>query len=84
MMTTIPPRTATTNDLRDEVAARKEAELWNLKPCPCCHAKATVLDMKEITIACSRYGCRQVKALTMIDAAYLWNQPDFRNTQRRD
>ncbi len=73
----------TTNDLRDELAARKESEAWNLKPCPCCGAEPHVLELRGVKIACSRYGCRIVDANTIADAAALWNAVDFRG-QRHD
>ena len=65
-------------DLSDQVSERKEAEQWNLKPCPCCKARPRVSFHDEtVTIICSQWGCRHVEAKDFSDASDIWNQPRF-------
>lgn len=50
----------------------------DLRPCPCCGAKARILQRDEsIAIVCSRWLCREVESTTFTDAAYVWNLPRF-------
>lgn len=71
-----------TNDLAEEIQARKETEAWHLKPCNCCGGKAIVLEMKtNVRIDCGRYGCQSVSAPSVADAARIWNQKDFRSAR---
>lgn len=68
----------TTNELSEEVVARKESELWDLPPCPCCKAKARVFERaNDVVILCSQFECRVVEGKTLADAAFLWRQPRF-------
>lgn len=69
-----------THDLAEEVQARKEAEPWNLRSCPCCGAQAEIHKhtiYPGYAIRCKRWGCKVVEASTMIDAAILWNEKRF-------
>jgi len=69
-----------TNDLAEEIKARGETSIWDLNPCPCCHARADIHQSGDtIQIWCGQWGCRKVSAKTMSDAAKLWNAKDFRD-----
>ena len=49
-----------------------------LRPCPCCGAKAEVLNTgDEVSIVCSHDLCKMVDGKTMADAVKLWNEPRF-------
>lgn len=71
-----------TTDLKEEVQARREAAQWELQDCPCCGGKADVQEKRGyFEITCFKYGCRSVSAASMLNAAHLWNQPDFRSAR---
>lgn len=77
-MTTHQKTVVTASDLRDEVQDRKESSEWDLRACPCCGARARVLQRENsVVIMCSRWLCREVEAITLPDAAYVWNLPRF-------
>lgn len=60
--------------MKNEPKANREDDL---KPCPCCGAKADIYaeDKNSCSIMCSRSGCRDVIAKTFDEAAKLWNAP---------
>lgn len=69
--------------LKEEVSSRKEAKNWeDLNPCPCCGGRAQVLILEKplgkTKIACGLHGCRVIEGPSFGDAAYVWNQRDFR------
>jgi len=65
-------------ELAEELQARREANIWDLRPCPCCGAKAHIHTRKHsVQILCSQMGCRDVEGPTLADAAFLWNLPRF-------
>jgi hypothetical protein len=66
------------SDLAEEIQARKETDVWDLRSCPCCGYKALVhVWDNSVTITCAQWGCRVVEAKTMADAVALWNLPRF-------
>lgn len=72
-----------TTDLKEEVQARREAAQWDLQPCPCCGGKPDAQEVRGyFTIKCFNYGCREVSAASMANAAQLWNATDFRSAHR--
>ena len=61
------------SELTDEIKSRHE-EWEELKPCPCCGAKAEERQRDDCAkVACSAKLCKIVSAATMADARYVWN-----------
>jgi hypothetical protein len=52
-----------------------------LRDCRCGgHAQVDPdLRKNEVLITCSKWGCKQVTAKTVEEAAAIWNEPDFRD-----
>lgn len=60
----------------------KTIPVWEgvLKPCPCCGAPADFVDSSvtgEVTITCSKHGCKMVVGRDFNDASKIWNEPRF-------